>query len=109
MISRRGLITGLISLVAAPAIVRAGNLMRCSPTEIPLEVNVRWDYDTLTSQQILDDVRQAIAAAYNIPARMLLGEPSLSGDTATMVARQVQEYYEMSAREYYASIDKFLS
>lgn len=29
MINRRGLITGLISLIAAPAIVRAESLMKC--------------------------------------------------------------------------------
>lgn len=36
MINRRGLITGLVSLVAAPAIVRVSSIMRCSPTEIDL-------------------------------------------------------------------------
>jgi hypothetical protein len=34
MINRRGLITGLISLVAAPAIVRAGSLM---PVKVMIE------------------------------------------------------------------------
>jgi hypothetical protein len=34
MIERRSLITGLVALVAAPAIVKVGSLMVCSPTEV---------------------------------------------------------------------------
>lgn len=45
MLSRRGLITGLISLAAAPAIVRASSLMPVKVME-----------PTLTSQQILDEL-----------------------------------------------------
>lgn len=41
MINRRGLITGLISFVAAPAIVRAGSLM-------PIKALKLTDYNTMT-------------------------------------------------------------
>jgi len=34
MLNRRGLITGLISLCAAPAIVRAESLMKLAPTKL---------------------------------------------------------------------------
>lgn len=63
MISRRSLITGLVSLVAAPAIVRASSLMAVKP--VPLYTakvsewnSVRWvdtEHDTLW-QQIAEDI-----------------------------------------------------
>lgn len=46
MITRRGLITGLVSLVAAPAIVRVGSLM---PVKQMIESPL-WSADTITWQ-----------------------------------------------------------
>lgn len=43
MISRRGLITGLVSFVAAPAIVRAASLM---PVKA-FDVDAEWEMDCL--------------------------------------------------------------
>lgn len=50
-LSRRSLITGLVNLVAAPAIVRAGSLM-------PVKV-VGIDFAALTLEQYSDIVRRA--------------------------------------------------
>jgi hypothetical protein len=55
MTTRRGFITGLISFVAAPAIVRAGSLM-------PIRgiVMSSWPY----SQDEMDAIHRQIAAAF---------------------------------------------
>lgn len=46
MLSRRGFIGGFFALLAAPAIVRADNLMRCRgvivPMPVPVDLNEAW-------------------------------------------------------------------
>lgn len=74
MITRRGIITRLISLVAAPAVVRASSLMRCSPTEIGMHHALSAQWPVRTPEEILDDVRRALVESTSIPARLLFGE-----------------------------------
>jgi hypothetical protein len=74
MITRRGIITGLISLAAAPTIVRASSLMRCSPTgQLDKWIGMA-DWPVATPEEILDEVRRAISIASGIPERMLRGD-----------------------------------
>lgn len=73
MINRRSLITGLVSLVAAPAIVRVSSIMPVKalpPPVYPLH-DVPW-VDAAVREQILAD----IAAAMQIPVRYLTGDRS---------------------------------
>ena len=100
MITRRGIITGLISLAAAPAIVRASSLMQCSPTEElyslgHVNVNVGVIWEPKTPEEILDDVRRMLAAAWQVPERMLIGP------TATTRAEQadLENYYHFLKSE----------
>lgn len=76
--SRRGFITGLISLVAAPAIVRAGSLMlvKVMPSEAQL-----LDYAHRLSNppilevlQCLNECERKLIEATGIPVRLSLGE-----------------------------------
>lgn len=53
MINRRGLITGLISLAAAPAIVRATSLM---PVKVIKPVITLEDYANLIFKPMIDDL-----------------------------------------------------
>lgn len=71
MLSRRGLITGLISLAAAPAIVRASSLM-------PIKVME----PTLTAEQLF---RMRMEAAYEVTRKSLA--QSLYGEL-TDITRQ---------------------
>jgi hypothetical protein len=86
MITRRGIITGLISLAAAPAVVRASSLMRCSPTEPELlglsEFASSSTWPLSTPEQILDDIRRTLVEATGLPARLLFGEglPPMTSD-----------------------------
>jgi hypothetical protein len=51
-IGRRGFITGLVALVAAPAIVRVAPLMKISTRHTPLYVPANW----LTEESLLRDM-----------------------------------------------------
>jgi hypothetical protein len=74
MITRRGIITGLISLAAAPAVVRASSLMRCSPTENLVRVSDLVDVRiNFYNELALENMRRQIAAAYQIPYDIMFG------------------------------------
>lgn len=61
-LNRRSLITGMISLVAAPAIVRAGNLM---PVKVMAAEPLSWNWEGDTSFN-LDDIVQFGKDRYHI-------------------------------------------
>lgn len=50
MISRRGLITGLVSFVAAPAIVRAASLMPVKAFELDLDAVLRACHESILKE-----------------------------------------------------------
>jgi len=65
MLNRRSLITGLISLCAAPAIVRAESLMKLAPTEI-IKPDIKYDLEAFLNQIIepyLEKYQEAFANA----------------------------------------------
>jgi hypothetical protein len=90
MINRRSLITGLAALIAAPAIVKADNLMKVrTPTIISgidfgsgdFTVNYITDpghchppFLHINCRCYLDEMMNEISIAYQIPRRMLLGQ-----------------------------------
>jgi hypothetical protein len=56
-LSRRSLITGLVSFVAAPAIVRASSLMPVKAYEIPVE-EIFWRvFEVLRNNELSDEDR----------------------------------------------------
>ena len=73
--NRRTLITGLVSLVAAPAIVRASNLMRvksmipASPI-ITVEIHLV-EYTPLSLEEIKDYLFKAVAESFGIPEQLI--------------------------------------
>ncbi len=44
-LGRRGFLTGLVALVAAPAVIRVAPLMRISAKHVPLYVPINWLLD----------------------------------------------------------------
>jgi hypothetical protein len=62
MINRRGLITGLVSFIAAPAIVRAASLMPVKSLPIPFRV-----YDNAwVREQMFDSVVQNYPGGFSV-------------------------------------------
>lgn len=85
-LNRRSLITGLISLVAAPAIVRAGSLMPVKTMMPLIEVEAR-HFVVLCPEQYADLLKVRIALAYDIL------EQSLKKNMEEAVYRQASSAY----------------
>jgi hypothetical protein len=61
--SRRGLITGLISLVAAPAVVKASSLMAIKPVETALAESFRLTKERILGESLEQLMNERLAAA----------------------------------------------
>lgn len=70
-INRRSLITGLVSLIAAPPIVRVSNLMPVKSYS-EYELTMR-DWTIATPEQILEDIRMSLQIVTGIPQKYLFG------------------------------------
>lgn len=76
MMNRRQLITGLVSLAAAPAIVRVSSIMPIKPDLVPGPNLITLG---ITPPDFLL-IYEEMARAYNLPVRLLLGHPVHSSD-----------------------------
>jgi hypothetical protein len=65
MIRRRGFITGLVALVAAPAIVRAGSLM---PVKVMIEPGIR--YHSFSVEEMTEALLAHLGRQINPPVFM---------------------------------------
>lgn len=86
--NRRGFITGLISLVAAPAIVRIGSLM---PVKVMIEPGIR--YHAVSVDEMLDRMMggPAISAAWT--DLMAFGASVISADASGIRHIPLHEFY----------------
>lgn len=77
MIGRRELITGIFSMVAAPAVVRVSSLMACSPTEIlTLHPDDIVGYSDHELEWVIDNIQHVIVDIMRIPRAKLFGMPA---------------------------------
>lgn len=79
--SRRSFITGLVALVAAPAIVRADSVMKIAPIDV-YDTRCLWDYCIGTDQMVIR-IDRRLETMVRLPhikqiplkaARVILGE-----------------------------------
>lgn len=85
--SRRSFITGLVALVAAPAIVRAGSLMPVNSSLVPMTLTSRMVYDGVSMRKI---VEYAPGQAY-VPLDVAYGSTGQwsSEECRVMMERQI--------------------
>ena len=86
MIERRTLITGLVALVAAPAIVKAASLMKVAPTERLRVTTPYWEYNPLLDKWTQYSNSVALDQ-YNVIARSALDQLAQHIEREAVLAR----------------------